>query len=422
MLSCLDDFQHEFKISKNERVKNYEGYSLSAFKKDKRVLNFSPGPTALPKEIMKNMIEEINNEWILGVTPLEISHRSPEFLQIKDNCEQLFKELLEIPNDFSLLWSHGGGHGQFSAVPLNLVENLDDAPNYIVTGTWSKRSFIEALKFCKPLKSTENDDISEINKINKEFLNESVKKVSKYIYICSNETINGLEFREDGLKIPSKEDTNNKIMIVDMSSDILSKKVNWKNIDVAFACAPKNFGFPGSTITIIHNDLLKEDYQNYYKNIPSLLDWKLIKNSASFWNTLPVFNIYITEKILQYYKNIGGLTKIQEYSKIKADLIYSILDDENTIYEPIVSKDREERSRMNIPFFIKDKEMMESFLHNAYMNNIVGLRTKTPFNNPDKPEALRISLYNPISVNDTIILCSFMKTFNEIVYLNTKNT
>ena len=96
MLSRLDDFQHEFKISKNERVKNYEGYSLSAFKKDKRVLNFSPGPTALPKEIMKNMIEEINNEWILGVTPLEISHRSPEFLQIKDNCEQLFKELLEI--------------------------------------------------------------------------------------------------------------------------------------------------------------------------------------------------------------------------------------------------------------------------------------------------------------------------------------
>lgn len=414
MYSDLSDFQQEFEVSKNAKVNGYEGYSLSAYEKNKKVLNFSPGPTTIPEKVMKDLIKEINDDWILGITPLEISHRSPEFLKIKNNCENLFKELLEIPDNYSLIWSHGGGHGQFSAVPLNLVEDLDDSPNYIVTGTWSKRSCIEAEKFCKPFKSLQKEDISDIDTIDLNFMNESIKKHSKYIYICSNETINGLEFREDGFKIPSKKDTNNKIMVVDMSSDILSKQINWKNIDVAFACAPKNFGFPGSTITIINNRFLHEDYLQYHQNIPSLLDWKLINNSDSFWNTLPVFNIYITEKILQYYKSIGGLIKIEEESKKKAKLIYSIIDDETTIYQAVVSQDRPERSRMNIPFYIKDKKIMESFLHNAYINNIVGLRTKTPFNNTDKPEALRISLYNAISLEDTMSLYLFMKKFNEI--------
>jgi len=204
-------------------------------------------------------------------------------------------------------------------------------------------------------------------------------------------------------------------MIVDMSSDILSKNLNWNNIDVAFACAPKNFGFPGSAITIIENSFLTDEYNSYYKNnIPSLLDWKLIKESNSFWNTLPVFNIYVTEKILKYYEKIGGLKTIQSDSTIKANMLYTLLDG-SKIYEPVVPKNREERSRMNIPFYIKNKEIMDLFLHNAYRNNIVGLRTKTPFSDPNKPEALRISLYNSVTVDDTIYLVSFMKEFEDFI-------
>ena len=200
-------------------------------------------------------------------------------------------------------------------------------------------------------------------------------------------------------------------MIVDMSSDILSKKVNWDNIDVAFACAPKNFGFAGSTVTIIKKDLLDIESRD---NIPSLLDWKLIRNSESFWNTLPVFNIYITERILRFYKKIGGIQVLENQNTIKSNIIYNILDDDN-IYEPVVSKGRSERSRMNIPFYIKNKDVMELFVHNAFKNNIVGLKTKTPFTDPNKPEQLRISLYNSVTIEDTQYLASFMINFDKYI-------
>lgn len=415
MQSLFDGIKKNFKLSKEINLEGYIECSLSAFDKSKKVLNFSPGPTALPEDVIKEILDDLVNNWVLGVTPLEISHRSPEFLSIKNNCEDLIKEILEIPQDYSLIWTHGGGHGQFSAVPLNLIKKENDKPKYLVTGTWSNRSFLEAEKFCKPTKSCQNDNLNDITKIDLEFVNSSVKSNdSDYIYICSNETINGLEFREDGLKVPSKEDTNNKIMIVDMSSDIFSKKINWDNIDVAFACAPKNFGFPGSAFTIINNKLLDNDYNRFHKNLPSLLDWKLIRDSDSFWNTLPVFNIYVTQKILSYYKKDGGLSQLEENSKIKAEIIYSILDD-NNIYEPIVPKNRPERSRMNIPFYLKNNENVNLLIYNAYINNIVGLKTKTPFSDPNKPEALRISLYNSISIEDTIELALFLKKFNEFI-------
>ena len=413
--SISNSVKKRFNFAK-DKIKKYNGYTLTPYNPDYKLLNLSPGPTALPESVMKELINDFNNNWTFGATPLEISHRSPEFLQIKNNCEESFRDLLKIPDNFSLLWTHGGGHGQFSAVPLNIIKNKEDKPSYIVTGTWSNRSYLESKKFCQPIKITEKDDLTEINFINRDSLIESIKNSdSEYVYLCSNETINGLEFREDGLSIPSKKETNNKKMIVDMSSDILSKKINWDNIDVAFACAPKNFGFPGSAITIVENSLLSDDYNRYFKNnIPSLLDWKLIKDTDSFWNTLPVFNIYVTERILKFYQENGGIDKIQDNSKIKANMVYSIIDN-STIYQPIVQKYRSERSRMNIPFFIKNKEIMELFLHNAYRNNIVGLRTKTPFSDPSKPEALRISLYNSVTIEDTIVLISFMKDFEEFI-------
>ena len=409
----IANISSKLNLSKELELPDYEGYSLTPHNKTDEVLNFSPGPTALPEVAMAEIIKELLNDWSLGVTPLEISHRSPEFLSIKNNCEKLFKELLKVPDNYSLIWTHGGGHAQFSAVPLNLMKKKNDEPNYIVTGTWSNRSFLEAQKFCKPQASSEKV-FHEVDSISTDFIKDSISKKSSYIYLCSNETINGLEFREDGLAVPSRTDTNNKIMVVDMSRDILSKRINWDNIDIAFAWSPKNFGFPCSSVVIINNDILDDEYKNYNKNIPSVLDWKLINNSDSFWNTLPVFNIYVTEKILNYYKEIGGIEKLEEISKTKAEIIYSILDDYD-IYQPLVAKDRPERSRMNIPFYIKNKETMLLFLKNAYINNIVGLRTKTPFSSDDKPEALRISLYNSITIEDTIILAVFMKKFAKLV-------
>ena len=404
--------ENKIQLSDNSVI-DYQGYHLKPYNLNNDVLNFSPGPTALPKKVMEELIFDLNNNWKLGVTPLEISHRSPEFLKIKNNCEKLLREILEIPNEFSLLWTHGGGQGQFSAIPLNLMKNNTN-PYYIITGTWSKKSFLESLKFLKSKSLSTSEKETDINSIN---LNQILKEIPEdndsYIYLCSNETVNGLEFREDGITIPSRKDTGNKLMVVDMSSDILSKKVNWENIDVAFACAPKNLGISGSTITIVRNNLLNDSHQRKLENsIPSLLDWKLINNSESFWNTLPVFNIYITEKILQHYKETGGINTIQENSRKKAELIYNIIDKSHGFYTALVEPSMQ-RSRMNIPFYVNNgcKKTMIFFLTEAYKNNIVGLRTKTPFNNSDKPEALRISLYNSITLEDTIILSNFMVSF-----------
>ena len=403
----ISELKTKLKVSKDIYIENYDGTDLSPSNKNEKVINFSPGPTALPEVSMARIMNELMNEWTLGVTPLEISHRSPQFLKIKEECESLFFELLEIPDNYSLIWTHGGGHGQFSAVPLNLTKNKKDSPIYFVNGTWSSRAFKEAEKFCKP------------EKIEAEFFTNDIKlklaeKEAPYIYFCSNETINGVEFRDDGIPIPSKEELNNKIVVVDMSSDILSKKINWNNIDVAFACSPKNFGFPGCSVAIIKKDLLENNFTNHNKNIPSLLDWKLINDSDSFWNTLPVFNIYVTQKILEYYKEIGGISSLEEMSQSKAEIIYSVLDSEE-IYQPLIPKDKSERSRMNIPFFLKNKEIQKLFLDNSYSNNFVGFKTKTPFSDPDKPEALRISLYNSITFNEAVALALFMKEFAKMV-------
>lgn len=394
-------------------IDNYEGYSLIPYDKTKDVINFSPGPTSLPRKVMEDLIKEINDSWKIGITPLEISHRSPEFLVVKENCEKLIKDLLKIPDTYSILWTHGGGHGQFSAVPLNLIQNNNDKPDYIVTGTWSNRSKIETDKFFTSNNICEFDDINKINKIDSKFILNNLSKDSAYIYLCSNETINGIEFKEDGIPIPSKKDTNNKIMIVDMSSDLFSKSLNWSNIDVAFACAPKNFGISGSTIVIVKNDLLSENYKSFYGDkIPSLLDWKLINKSNSFWNTLPVFNIYLTEKILNYYKKIGGVEEIEKQSIVKSTVIYNVLDNYKDFYQPFVI-DKLSRSRMNIPFYVRNgcPEMTLKFLNEAFKNNIVGLRTKTPFK--QEKESLRVSLYNAITVNDTIKLANFMINFRK---------
>ena len=395
-------------ITKNTKIlNNYEGYHLTPYNKAKKVKNFSPGPTNIPSKVFDEIGDEIfkQSKWSQGVSPLEISHRSPEFLRIKNSCESLIRHLLAVPKNYSLLWTHGGGNGQFSSVPLNMFKNGKPA-GYFINGVWSHKSSVEAEKF------------GEVDNINIMYEDEGqdwslIEKDYSYLYFCSNETVEGVEFREDSFELPKKNKFNTPV-VVDMSSDLFSKRLDWTKIDVAFACAPKNFGIPGSAIVIINNDLFDTYDDNSNQVIPSLLDWRILKSSDSFFNTLPIFNIYLTEKILKYYKKIGGIRKIESKSKEKAELFYSFLEENLDFYQPIV-EDNNKRSRMNIPFTVGDrsKEQTIDFLKEAYKENIVGLRTKTPFQNLSEIEPLRASFYNGISVQDVKYLIRFMKKFKK---------
>ena len=388
-------------------LNNYEGYHLTPYNPEKKVRNFSPGPTNIPDKVFKEIGNEIFNEgkWKQGVSPLEISHRSPEFLRIKNSCETLIKQLLYVPKNYSILWTHGGGNGQFSSVPLNLFKSNKPAA-YFINGVWVHKSSLEAEKFGEVENINLDNDSDDIDK-------SLIDKDYSYIYFCSNETVDGVEFREDSFELPEKNKYNTPV-VVDMSSDLFSKKINWNKIDVAFACAPKNFGIPGSAIVIVNNEIFNSYDDNVHTNIPSLLDWRIIRDSESFFNTLPVFNIYLTEKILKYYKKIGGLKKIEKKSEDKADLLYNFLDENNDFYHPIVDS-LLKRSRMNVPFTVGDnsKDITIKFLKEAYTQNILGLRTKTPFINCSHMEPLRVSLYNGINIGDVNYLIKFMKKFKK---------
>mgnify|MGYP001289478294 CR=1 FL=1 len=418
---------------KMEDVKNlpeeFSGYNILCCQKKHKLVNCSPGPTQLPHAVLDNLKKDMfipEAEFSYGITPLEMSHRCPEFSEILKNVNKKLRSFMKIPDDFTILWTRGGGHGQFAAVPLNL-KNLENVNGkYIVTGSWSSRAYNEAKKFINttctqkhhdkiPLQFTDIPDTIEIN------------DKDTYVYLCSNETINGTEFREDGVPYPSREENSTALLIVDMSSDFGMKVIPWEKLDVAFACTSKNFGVAGANITIVRKSVLEriKDQNSVENNIPSVLDWNLYDSTESLYNTPAIFNIYLIEKVLDHYIQLGGIESIEYQSKEKARLIYNVLEN-CSIYSPLIS-DPKIQSNINIPFLVGNGEdvIRSKFLAYCYQQNIVGLRTKTPFQYSDfnMTEPLRISLYNGISIEDTLHICNTMITFeNMIINDNCKKT
>lgn len=391
---------------------DFEGYTLSS-EGEGRAFNFSPGPAQLPADVIEDIKKDFDKTK-LGVTALEISHRSPEFNEIMERVNHNLRDLMKIPEEFAVIWTQGGGHGQFSSIPLNLECLFEEGQrgNYIVTGTWSSRAYNEGSKFVKTYNSFRTDDKNPIEYDNIELSNIKIDKDDAYVYLCSNETVNGLEFRNNGIAYPKREELKSAISIIDMSSDFTMKKVKWEDIDVAFACTSKNLGIAGANVTIIRNNVLQK-IGSISKKIPCVLDWTLYNNAKSLYNTPAIYNIYVIDKILSYYLKKGGIEVLESESFVKSKIVYEMLD-ESELYEGIIKK-KSIRSNINIPFIVGkgDAEVRSKFLHYCYNHNIVGLRTKTPFNYEDynMKEPLRISLYNGISIEDTMRLVDVMRSF-----------
>lgn len=370
-----------------------------------KILNFSPGPTSLPPAVeaaVQSRCFPSHAEKRLG--SMALSHRSPEFRSILQRTLRLTRQVMEIPDEYEILFTQGGGHGQFAAVPMNLCPTGRETASYIVNGTWSKRAVDEASKYCKPhVISSLNEDGSCATYPSLERIQEEIDPASSFLYVCSNETVNGLELHR---LLPRLQ--CGVPLVVDASSDFSSKPIAWResNVGLLFACASKNIGHPGITMVVVRRDLL--GLANPFT--PGILNYETNILADNVWNTIPTFNVDVVGIMMEWILENGGIHAMEEVSIVKSNMVYDLIDNSNGFYGTPVEKETGWRSRMNVPFCVADGDeaMTDLFLVECWERGIVGLRTITPFG---KGKYLRASLYHGVSYDEAVVLVKFMKEF-----------
>lgn len=370
--------------------------AIRAHDPSKPLANFSPGPAPLPPAVMDEIHEELLDFQGTGTSVMSMSHRSPEFGAIFEETSNALRRVLLLPDTHTILFTHGGGHGQFAAVPLNLCpEGKACRADYFIHGTWGRRAANEASKYVTVRLAAESDGTKLPPRSSWD-----LDPGASYRYICSNETVDGNEFHT----LPSFDD--DVPLVVDMSSDICSKRIDWTRVAVAFACAPKNIGHAGLTVLVVRRDLLAT--RAAQPSCPGVLSWRLNHESGGMWNTPPTFNIYTTGKVLQWMEREGGLVEMERRAICKAASFYAAVEASKGFYA--TPCDAAHRSRMNAPFNVcgGDADATDAFLRGAYERNMVGFRTKTPFGTS---QWLRASFYTGTSVAQAEALAAYMKDF-----------
>ncbi|QCI20449.1 3-phosphoserine/phosphohydroxythreonine transaminase [Buchnera aphidicola (Brachycaudus cardui)] len=353
------------------------------------IYNFSAGPAMIPQDVLNQAKQELQNWQNLGFSIMEISHRSKEFIEVAEQAEQDLRDLLHIPDFYKVLFCQGGARGQFSAVPINLLGNLKTA-DYIDSGYWSKSAFIEAKKYCIPNSISIKEQINGKTSL-LSMSQWDVNKKSAYIHYCPNETIDGLSIYEE----PKFKD---KIIIGDFSSCILSRSINIENYDLIYAGAQKNIGPAGITIIIIRENLI-----GYTSKIsPSILDYKIISEYNSMFNTPPTFAWYLSGLVFKWLKRKGGLKKIEELNQIKSHLLYEKIDKSNFYINTIDDKNR---SKMNVVFNLVDPNLNEIFLKESFESGLIALKGHSIIG------GMRASIYNAMPLEGIQSLIKFMSYF-----------
>ena len=355
-----------------------------------RVYNFSAGPAVLPEEVLREAADEMLDYKGTGMSVMEMSHRSKAYQQIIDEAEQDLRDLLEIPDNYKVLFLQGGAHLQFSMIPLNLMKNK--VADYIVTGQWAKRAWQEASKFGKANKiaSSEDKTFSYIPDCSDLPISED----ADYVYICENNTIYGTKYKT----LPN---TKGKTLVADVSSCFLSEPVDVTKYGVIYGGVQKNIGPAGVVIVIIREDLITEDV---LPGTPTMLQYKTHADNNSLYNTPPAYGIYICGKVFKWLKKMGGLSAMKELNEKKAAILYDYLDQSRLFKGTVV---KEDRSLMNVPFVTGDKELDEKFVKEAKaagLENLKGHRTVG---------GMRASIYNAMPIEGVQKLVEFMKKFEE---------
>uniref|UniRef100_A0A672HCD0 Phosphoserine aminotransferase n=1 Tax=Salarias fasciatus TaxID=181472 RepID=A0A672HCD0_SALFA len=344
--------------------------------------------------VMLQAQKELLNYNSTGISVLEMSHRSSDFLKIINKTESLLRELLNIPTNYKVMFLQGGGSGQFSAVPLNLIGLKEDrCADYLVTGTWSAKAAKEAEKYGKVnVVHPKLDSYTKIPDPSSWTLNPS----ASYVYYCCNETVHGVEYNF----VP---ETNGVVLVGDMSSNFLSRPVDVSKFGLIFAGAQKNAGCAGVTVVIVRDDLLGHTL----KECPIVLDYKVQAEMNSMYNTPPCFSIYIMGLVLEWIKNNGGSTAMDKLNKQKSSMIYDIIDSSDGFY--VCPVDTACRSRMNLPFRLGkrggDEALEKEFLEGASKRGMISLKGHRSVG------GIRASLYNAVTLEETEALADYMKEF-----------
>lgn len=355
-----------------------------------RVYNFSAGPAVLPEEVLREAAEEMMDYKGSGMSVMEMSHRSQVFDDIIKEAEQDLRDLLQIPDNYKVLFLQGGASQQFAMIPMNLMKN--GAADYIVTGQWAKKAYQEAQKYGKANKIASSEDktfsyIPDCSDL-------PISPDADYVYICENNTIYGTKFK----KLP---DTKGKLLVADVSSCFLSEPMDVSKYGIIYGGVQKNIGPAGMVISIIREDLITEDV---LPGTPTMLTFKTHADAASLYNTPNCYCIYMCGKVFKWLKKMGGLEEMKARNEKKAKLLYDFLDNSKLFSGTVV---KEDRSLMNVPFVTGNKELDAKFVKEAKAAGLENLKGHRSVG------GMRASIYNAMPYEGVEALVAFMKKFEE---------
>ncbi len=356
-----------------------------------RVYNFSAGPAVLPEEVLKEAAEEMLDYKGTGMSVMEMSHRSKAYDQIIKDAEKDLRDLMNIPDNYKVIFVQGGASLVFAEVPMNLMRNGKAA--YIITGQWAKKAAAEAEKYGEVVKVASSADktfsyIPDCSDLD-------IPEDADYVYICENNTIYGTKFWE----LPN---TKGKDLVADVSSCFLSEPVDVTKYGVIYGGVQKNVGPAGVQIIIVREDLLADGPA--FKQTPTMMDWKLQAEKESLYNTPPTYGIYICGKVFKWIKKNGGLEGMKAINEKKAKILYDFLDQSNMFHGTVEKKDR---SLMNVPFVTDSEELNAKFIAEAKANGLENLKGHRTVG------GMRASIYNAMPIEGVEKLVAFMKKFEE---------
>ncbi len=355
-----------------------------------RVYNFSAGPAVLPEEVLKEAADEMLDYRGSGMSVMEMSHRSKVYEGIISEAESDLRDLMQIPDNYKVLFLQGGASLQFSAIPQNLMKN--GAADYIITGQWAKKAYQEAQKYGKAVAVASSADktfsyIPDCSDL-------PISEDADYVYICENNTIYGTKF-------PTLPNTKGKTLVADVSSCFLSEPVDVSKYGVIYGGVQKNIGPAGVVIVIIREDLITEDV---LPGTPTMNQYKIHADNKSLYNTPPAYGIYICGKVFKWLKKQGGLSAMKVHNEKKAAILYDFLDSSNMFKGTVV---KEDRSLMNVPFVTGNDELDAEFIKAATAAGFVNLKGHRSVG------GMRASIYNAMPIEGVEKLVAFMKKFEE---------
>ena len=354
-----------------------------------RAHNFCAGPAALPLAVLERAQRELLDWSYSGASVMEVSHRSSEFVSVADRAESSLRRLLEISDDYAVLFLQGGASLQFASVPLNLAAK-DQVMDQVVTGQWSKKAFAEQQRFgaVNLVASSADQNFASIPQ------QDSWQRdpTAAYLHYCPNETIGGLEF---GF-VPDSDVP----LVADMSSTILSRPVDVDRFGVIYAGAQKNIGPAGLCLVIVRRELLGRARPE----TPAMLNWQIAAENDSMYNTPPTFAIYLAGLVFEWLEELGGLEKMEAINRRKAEKLYALIDESGFYANPV---EQISRSLMNVPFTLADDALDTVFLKEAEAKQLLNLRGHRSVG------GMRASLYNAVEESSVDALCSFMRDFEQ---------